>query len=148
MLPAEESDRVQIKSCPFCGKEVRYRGLGMYNCLACKKVFHDDYGKIREYLDDHGTSLATKVSEDVGVTMGAINNLLREGRLEIAPDSKVFLFCENCHARINMGHYCDKCAPIMAEKRAAEQERRAQKAKVFGMAESTSEGRKRFRIDQ
>ena len=39
----------------------------------------------------------------------SIRDMLKEGKLEIAKDSVIFLKCEICGAKISSGKYCPKC---------------------------------------
>ena len=95
--------------CSECGGVMVFQGVGEYQCEKCGYVDYDDYGKARGYIEEHMGANAAEVSKATGVTQKAIRVMLKEARLEIAPDSPFFLRCEICGASIRMGRFCPKC---------------------------------------
>lgn len=95
--------------CQKCGGVMVYRGCGEFQCEDCGQVEYDDYGKVRNYIEKHSGATAAQVSDATGVSQKAIRDMLKEERLEIAPNSNVFLTCEICGAAIRFGRYCAKC---------------------------------------
>lgn len=55
-----ENDRYHVpNTCPECGGEMVYKGVGEYQCEQCKAVVYDDYGKVRLYVEQHpGATIA------------------------------------------------------------------------------------------
>lgn len=95
--------------CQECGGVMVYKGCGEFQCEDCGQAEYDDYGKVRNYIEKHPGATAAQVSDATGVSQKAIREMLKEERLEIAPNSNVFLTCEICGAAIRFGRYCAKC---------------------------------------
>ena len=86
-----------------------FKGLGEYRCEKCGFMDYDDYGKARNYVEKHMGANAAEVARATGVSQKSIRDMLKEGKLEIAKDSVIFLKCEICGAKISSGKYCPKC---------------------------------------
>ena len=95
--------------CKECEGVLVYKGLGEYKCENCGAVEYDDYGKARNYVEKHMGANAAEVAKATGVPQKSIRDMLKEGKLEIAKDSVIFLKCEICGAKISSGKYCPKC---------------------------------------
>jgi hypothetical protein len=108
----------RLSRCEACGDLLMYQGLGKYYCETCDKIYLDDYGKVREYLDKHGPAPAVIISRDTGVSRSVVNALLYEGRIEIPEGSTQYLNCEMCGCSLKFGKICPKCANLLgAEKK-------------------------------
>lgn len=132
--------------CQECGGVMVFKGVGEYQCEECGFVAYDDYGKARNYLEKHTGATSTQVSEATGVSQRSIREMLKEARLEIAPNSNFFLQCEVCGAAIRMGRYCPKCETIYH--RNMEEKARARNDKMSGFGvdvRKAEEGSKRFK---
>lgn len=109
----EQFDHINLNKpvkCEKCDCEnIKYNGIGEYECEECKFVMYDDYGKVRNYIEEHPGATATDVSLAVGVSKEKIRRLLREDKIQIAPGSATFLYCEKCGAGIRSGRFCFKC---------------------------------------
>lgn len=95
--------------CSECGAVMVYQGLGEYRCEKCGFLDYDDYGKARNYIEKHMGANAAEVAKATGVSQKSIREMLKEGRLEIAQNSVIFLKCEICGAMIRSGRYCPQC---------------------------------------
>ncbi len=95
--------------CAKCGGVMVFRGVGEYECENCGYVDYDDYGKARNYVEKHMGANAAEVSKATGVSQKSIRDMLKEARLEIAPNSTFFLRCEICGSPIRWGRFCAKC---------------------------------------
>ena len=95
--------------CSKCGGIMIFKGVGEYKCEDCGHLEYDDYGKVRNYVEKHVGATSAQVSEATGVSQRSIRDMLRESRLEIAPESRTFLQCEICGASIRSGRFCPKC---------------------------------------
>ena len=104
------------RKCSKCGAVMKYLALGEYKCPECGNEEMDDYGKIRNYLDEHGPASATAIEAAIGVRRSVINNYLRKGRLEITDGSPVFIQCERCGKSIKFGRICAACAKNLVSK--------------------------------
>lgn len=96
-------------TCDQCGSLVKYVGVGEYNCVRCRNKMYDDYGTIRNYLEENGTATATEIARDTGVSKEVIDDLIREGVLgnvEGATDQKR---CVGCGRPVSQGRYCYEC---------------------------------------
>lgn len=122
-----------------------FKGVGEYHCEDCKAVDYDDYGKVRLYIEGHPGATAAQIEQGVGVSQKTIRRLLKDGRLEVAEDSKTFLRCEVCGKNIRSGQFCPECERKVH--RSIEEQQRAAKvkdAKGVGMAQKGEEGQRRF----
>lgn len=132
--------------CQECGGVMVFKGVGEYKCEKCGSVAYDDYGKARNYIEQHNGVTSAQVSEATGVSQKAIREMLKEARLEIAPNSNFFLTCEICGAAIRMGRYCPKCE--VAYHRNLEEKARARNEKMAGFSMEKpkgEDGSKRFK---
>ncbi len=96
-------------NCSKCGGDLRYAGIGEYECENCKNIEFDDYGKVRAYIEENRGATQSEVSLATGVDVNKIRQMLREEKIEIAPNSVIFLQCEGCGTKIRSGKYCDAC---------------------------------------
>lgn len=96
--------------CVKCGGAMEYMGVGEYKCVKCGYLAYDDYGKVRNYIEAHPGATMDDVFRATGVAKNKIRQLLIEERIEVAPNSVVFLNCNLCGAQIRSGLYCKKCA--------------------------------------
>ena len=104
------------RRCSKCGTMMKYLALGEFRCPACGNEEMDDYGKIRKYLDAHGTASAAEIETATGVRRSVINDYLKKGRLEITDGSSVFLKCEICGRDIRFGRVCQNCGKNLVTK--------------------------------
>ncbi len=106
-IEIEEFNRPNV--CPECEGIMIFQGLGEYKCEVCGKREYDDYGKVRNYLEENPGANVSVISEFTGVSRRSINNMIKEERFEITKDSKSFLLCEMCGTSIRSGRVCKKC---------------------------------------
>ncbi|MBD5486062.1 MAG: hypothetical protein HDR18_11205 [Lachnospiraceae bacterium] len=136
--------------CRECGGVMVYKGCGEFRCEDCNYQEYDDYGKVRNYIEKHAGATAAQASDATGVSQKAIRDMLKEERLEIAPNSNVFLTCEICGSAIRFGKYCAKCET--AYHRAIEEKTRASRnINLSGFSAERpkgEEGSKRFTREQ
>ncbi|MBR6451675.1 MAG: flagellar protein [Lachnospiraceae bacterium] len=133
--------------CKECGGDMVYRGVGEYACEKCGALAYDDYGKVRNYIEQHPGATQANVSEGTGVSRAKIKQLLLEERIEVAPDSPIFMHCVLCGADIRSGRYCEACAAKVKhdEAKIAKKVRDYQKKAGFvNDAYADREGRRRF----
>ncbi len=97
-------------NCEKCGGPMIFKGVGEYECEQCGAIAYDDYGKVRNYIEKHPGATLGDVSYATGVSKEKIRQLLVEERIEVAPDSVIFLNCVLCGAEIRSGRYCSACA--------------------------------------
>lgn len=137
--------------CSECGGVMVFQGLGEYKCEKCGFVDYDDYGKARNYVEKHMGANAAEVGKATGVSQRSIRDMLKEGKLEVAKNSVIFLKCEICGSLINSGRYCSKCEAAYHR----DKEEMARKARhhgdTFGFSTERrkgEEGAKRFTRDE
>lgn len=131
--------------CEKCGEtQIKYKGIGEYACEICGFLMYDDYGKVRNYIEENPGATINDVSINVGVSKEKIRRLLREDRIQIAPDSPTFLRCDICGTDIRSGKYCVKCAQEMNNKKAAANTRVSSISGGFTKAHGDGTGAKRF----
>ena len=96
--------------CEKCEGKMLYIGSGAYRCKNCGYTALDVYGKVKAFLDEYGTQPALVISDATGVPLKILNELLKEGRLQLPAGSKIFLKCEKCGCALRSGRYCRECA--------------------------------------
>jgi len=79
----------------------------------CGNCELDDYGKVRTYIEKNHGATQSQVSEATGVSVNKIRQMLRDEKIEVAPNSRAFLHCESCGAQIRSGRYCEACEQKM-----------------------------------
>lgn len=137
--------------CSECGGVMVFKGVGEYRCEKCGFISYDDYGKVRNYLEEHMGATTAETSKATGVSQKSVRDMLKEGKIEIAQNSAIFLRCEICGATIRSGRYCSKCETNYHR----DLEEMARKARrqddMFGYSterRKREEGSKRFRREQ
>lgn len=131
-------------NCDECGGRMLYKGVGEYKCEDCGWVAYDDYGKVRLYIEKHHGATAREIEDATGVRQKTIRQLLKEERIEVAPDSRVFIQCEFCGVSIRRGRFCPACERIFTEKEKILKEKQLKKMQGFGQAVRGEQGAKRF----
>lgn len=132
--------------CQECGGVMVYKGCGEYKCEDCSCLEYDDYGKVRNYVEKNTGATSAQVAEATGVSQKSIREMLKEARLEIAPNSNTFMKCEICGTTIRSGRYCGKCE-IAYHKSIEEKARAARNINLAGFGTERhigEEGSKRF----
>ena len=136
--------------CEKCNGVMVFKGVGEYKCEDCGFVDYDDYGKVRNYIEQHPGATSAQASAETGVSQKAIRGMLKEERLEISANSSVFLKCEACGAQIRSGRFCNNCQT--SYHRSLEEQARASRnldMTGFSMERSKGEdGAKRFTRDR
>lgn len=132
--------------CEECGgNHIKYQGVGTYICEDCRHEMFDDYGKVRNYLDEQRGATMHDVAMATGVPQNKIRQLIREERFEIAANSAIFMKCEMCGVDIRSGRYCEKCLKTVFEQEAmATKRERSKSLRGFGAAMTGAAGEKRF----
>ena len=80
--------------CKECEGVLVYKGLGEYKCENCGAVEYDDYGKVRNYLDEHRGANVTQISESTGVSHKSIRDMIKENRFEVIDSRGGYIRCE------------------------------------------------------
>ncbi len=131
--------------CQKCGGVMIFKGLGEYRCEDCGEQAYDDYGKVRAYIEEHKGATAAQIEDAIGVSQKTIRRLLREGRLEVAEGSRMFLHCELCDKPIRSGRFCPECEVKMHRSMEARDREHAHKElHGFSLGQKGDEGHKRF----
>ena len=136
--------------CKNCGGVMVFKGVGEYHCEDCGEVDYDDYGKVRLYIEEHRGATAAEIENASGVSQRTIRKLLKEGRLEVAENSKTFLSCEICGKPIRSGQYCPECEINVHRKIEEKQRQEMHKNKNtqgYSGPQKVDEGQRRFRRD-
>ena len=95
--------------CSSCHGRLKYVGGGHYECLECGHEEVDDFGRVKDFIDENGPSPGIVIADCTGVPIDLINGMLKEGRLEIPENSQIFAKCEKCGCSIRYGRYCPEC---------------------------------------
>lgn len=135
--------------CKECGGVMIFKGVGEYQCEKCKAIDYDDYGKVRNYVEKHRGANAAEVEAATHVTQRAIRHMLKEGRLQVTADSKVFLKCEMCGKSILSGKLCTDCETKYHRKLEDQiRERRRKDMQGTSMVKGEASGAKRYKRDK
>ena len=132
--------------CEQCGADApEYKGVGEYKCRECGHLMYDDFGIVRNYLEEHRGATQSEVSRATGVPTETIRQFLREERLEVTAGSGVMLACEICRAPIRSGRFCSECAKKVEQKEAAAKASEHKSGvQWFGKVHHGESGAKRF----
>lgn len=79
-------DRIEYEKpsvCEECGGGLTYKGLGEYECEKCGHHMLDEYGKVRNYLEEHPGVNAVVLAEKTGVSKRVIKQMLQDERFEL-----------------------------------------------------------------
>lgn len=130
--------------CSQCQGIMVYKGLGEYQCEECGATEYDDYGKVRNYLDDHRGANVAQISEETGVSHKSIRDMIKENRFEVIDNRGGYIRCEMCGCSINSGRLCSKCE--ISYHRMLEEEARSNRntAVMGGPGMHGESGSKRF----
>lgn len=99
---------MEVKVCKSC-KKLFQHVVGPEICQSCKQLEEDLFQKVKAYLRENPGATMHVVSEETEVSVSLIEKFLRQGRLEVSPDSLIALSCEMCGKRITSGRYCSSC---------------------------------------
>ena len=131
--------------CSKCSGVMVYKGVGEYQCEKCRNVEYDDFGKVRNFIEEHKGATAAMISQATGVSDRSIRQMLREERLEVSADSKSFLKCEVCGKEIRSGRLCVSCERAFHERIEAQNRNQTQKnIQGFAQANLGESGQRRF----
>ncbi len=132
--------------CTVCGGNMIFKGVGEYQCEKCGSLDYDDYGKVRNYIETHPGTTAAQASEATGVKQKTIRTMLKDDRLEVAANSKVYITCEICGASIRFGRLCAQCEAARAKSESMRNTRRNHHIEGYSTEVPRGEdGAKRFR---
>ena len=99
---------MEVKSCRNCRRLFNYIS-GPRLCHECKEELEKKFSEVKKYIEEHKNATVNRVSEEMEVSVGQINQWIREERLSFSEESGVLLQCEKCAAKIRTGRYCDAC---------------------------------------
>lgn len=136
------------KVCPECGGHMKFLGVGEYACEDCKHKEFDDYGKVRNYLEINRGATAYDIEQGTGVRQRNIRKLIRNERIEVSENSKVFLKCKMCGTDIRFGELCASCQKKQEGIKLQNiKENRKSSVRGYGK-EKGEEGSRRFRRER
>jgi Adenine-specific DNA methylase containing a Zn-ribbon len=138
--------------CKECEGVMVYKGLGEYKCENCGAVEYDEYGKVRNYLDEHRGANVTQISEATGVSHKSIRDMIKENRFAVVDSRGGYIRCEMCGESISSGRLCSKCEAIF-HRQVEEDARVIRRAKApvksgSAAASQGESGSKRFTYDR
>ena len=99
---------MEVKVCKNCKSLFQYI-TGTQICPKCKKLEEEMFQSVKEYLRQNPGESMNIVSEETKVSVSLIEKFLRQGRLEVSPDSQIALTCEMCGRKITTGRFCSGC---------------------------------------
>lgn len=139
-------------TCKKCEGVMVYKGLGEYKCENCGATEYDDYGKVRNYLDEHRGANVTQISVATGVSHKSIRDMIKENRFEVIDSRGGYIRCEMCGESIKSGRLCSKCETLF-HRQVEEDARILKKAKAPSRSGSAvgsqgESGSKRFTYDR
>ncbi|WP_069998883.1 hypothetical protein [Cellulosilyticum sp. I15G10I2] len=118
---------MEVRVCKRC-KKIFQHISGPEICPKCKQKEEEMFQVIKEYLRNNPGANMTEVSHETEVPVSLIESFLRQGRLEVTPDSPIALSCEGCGAKILTGRLCSKCnSGLMGDLQGAARDIRTEK---------------------
>ena len=102
------------EACDMCKSRVYYVGKGQYLCKTCGHTTLDDFSKLRKYLQTKGRELAQTLSEEIGVHVESVEDLLHKAEAEIPTETASDTKCERCGCSIASGKFCSLCTRELA----------------------------------
>lgn len=116
-LALSEVERVHImvKACLNCKRLFDDYFDTNTLCESCRKEEESLLRKVKDYLWDNPGTTEKKLNELFGVSKEQVKMWLRQGRLELTPDSKIKLTCLRCGSMIKTGKYCKECIVVLKE---------------------------------
>ena len=103
-------EQKKVEKCELCHNRMQYVGGGKYRCTFCGMEVLDDFGKIKQFLDQNGPTAEAIIAQQTGISIDKIDSYLKKGMVEIPNGSKFYLNCEKCGCEIRYGRYCPECA--------------------------------------
>ena len=103
---------MNVRNCRTCGRIFNYVS-GPAMCPSCREALEKKFQQVKDYIRENKGVGINEVAEACDVDQGQIRQWLREERLELAPDSPIYLRCESCGASIRSGRFCEKCTGNM-----------------------------------
>ena len=99
----------KIEICTECGGKMKMVRSGEYACEKCGAIQMDDFGRIRDYMREHGAATKEEICVVLGIRAEVVNEYIRQQRLEKAGDTSGGGQCLLCGAPIRYGSICAKC---------------------------------------
>lgn len=132
--------------CVVCGGNMIFKGVGEYECERCHALDYDDYGKVRNYVEEHRGATTAEISAATGVGQREINEMVKEERFEVTADSRTFLKCEGCGVSIRIGRFCPTCQKL-SDAALARKRKKEERKQISGFSTEIprgEDGAKRF----
>jgi flagellar operon protein (TIGR03826 family) len=99
---------MEVRVCKRCKKMFQHIS-GPDICPKCKQNEEELFQIVKAYLRKNPGATMSEVSQETEVSISLIESFLKQGRLEVAPNSPIALGCEGCGTRILTGRFCSKC---------------------------------------
>lgn len=77
--------------CSKCNAILTYSGVGEYTCPDCNNKEYDDYGLVRNYIEQNPEATVAEVELYTGVTKDTIKYLIETGRISLVKKSRINL---------------------------------------------------------
>lgn len=142
-----KNDYNRPRFCKSCEGVLVYKGLGEFQCEECGTLDYDDYGKVRNYLENHRGAHAGEIAEATGVTHKAIREMIKENRFEVVENRAGYIKCEMCGKSVKSGRLCPECEVLYHRKVEAEarnERKRNKNIAGYGEVVMGEKGSKRF----
>ena len=75
--------------CSKCEGQLKYIGIGNYECKSCNNIERDDYGKVRHYIENHRETNVAAVAHATGVHRKDIQRMLDDKKFSVVKDKYV-----------------------------------------------------------
>lgn len=103
-------------ACEKCKSKMKYIGDGKYQCSVCEWEATDDFGKLKQFFDIHGSAPMNVVQKETGLRLEMIEGFIKKGKIQIPEDAEYYLWCERCGCGIRYGRYCQDCTQKIAKR--------------------------------
>ena len=67
--------------CRKCGGHMIFKGGGTYVCHDCKNVYVNKYGRLKDYIREHGVKDIRTLSRETGIRVGEILQFIHDGKI-------------------------------------------------------------------
>ena len=105
---------MEVRVCKRCKKMYQHIP-GPSICPQCKKKEEEMFQVDKEYLRKHPGASMQEVSVETETPVALVEGFLRQGRLQVSPDSPISITCEQCGTKIFTGRFCNKCSNQVIE---------------------------------
>ena len=100
-------------------------------------------------MEENKGATAYEIQQGTGIAQRVIRTLVREERIEVSKNSRVFMKCKICGTDIRLGDLCSDCQKKQKqEDMQRKKDHRKTSIKGYGSEKTDESGAKRFRRER